>query len=310
MAYPQENLIIGDALADDFFRINSQLRQSTTRLQEQATGQPVDQYNPWSCAIPIYGHSLLGELIRRPEYVRGSLLVDEAYLGALGTALIKMIARDQATQQADDRWSSYPLLGASSAWMPATPVTSGVSDLVAAGRQLLMQSWPAAERLYDDLVEYVVELRASSPARRRGFCTDFARGAIFREIPHGMTAWDMGLDLANGLAHQALHVWKSVDPLLSSSHEDAILSIRRNRVKPAIQFLHEVVALAFTLRFACGCKTNKLLDSQTMRLAESAIAEMRDALRLSLVLLKSNCTLTPLGQALLAEVQAVQGIST
>lgn len=305
MTSVQSRLIIGDALEEDFFRINDMLRDSTVRLHAKEAGQEVTQYNPWACAIPIYGKALIDGLLVQADYQRGHLLADEPYLKELRTSLSGMITHDHATHRADDTLPSYALTGPFKAWLPATQVDDQTASIVAEGRDLLMKAWPSSGAQYEALVEYIVPMRASTSPSRRGFCTDYARGVIFREIPADTTAWEMGFDLANGLGHQSLYVWKSVDPLMSSPYDDGILSYRRRKVKPAILFLHEVVALAFTFRYLRGCQINKLVEGEALADLDKRAKEMSSSLRLSLGLLRSKCRFTPIGQALLSDIDAV-----
>lgn len=296
------NLVIGDELDREFFRINRELRVSTMEKHSRAISKTVDYYNPWACGLSIYGDDLLNDLlVNEPVGFRGEVITDRDYLNIIFKCWGSVQEFDRVKKS--ESAVANCLHGDVIMWLPDINVTETDCNLFYKGRDLLRSAWPGVDHLYDELIDFVISINKSNEIYRRGYCTHAARGVLFREINPKMTDWDVAIDLANGLAHQVLYVWQSVDPLLRSPLDAKIFSYNKNKIKPAIQYFHEVVALGFMYKFSKNTNFESNCLSFSRHGSLRRVDGVADALKISLGILLSSCKFTDIGCKIVDELK-------
>lgn len=295
------NLLIGDTLTEEFYRLHTQLRLSTREMSALRVPGGIDFYTPWACALQRTENEIDPILVREPRCERGGLVTDSALLDAIRDWTANEVITIQEAQ-ANSHGMQDALPGAVESWLPVKTVDERTQALFREGRRLLLTSDISFCRQYFELIDFVIPI--TSPAgKNRGFSSHNARGVIFRSFPPGTTVWDVGIDLAHELGHQTLFVWQSVDPILASDVSAPVYSLIRKAFRPAIQSFHAAVALAYMLKFtraySSDAECRVVAKKRGARYADS----LDESLKLAISALQGQCKFTEIGQELLREME-------
>lgn len=164
--------------------------------------------------------------------------------------------------------------------------------------------------LFDLLVDNIVPIKATSVRRRKkgvGFSSHLARNFIFMSVPEipEFAELELAINIMHEVGHQALLVYQSCDPILSSDPKALIYSGIRRCHRPAILSFHGAVALAYMIQ---GFKTALLWPEYQSDRASEYIRERLKIISIDLVQTLvdlSKCQYTPLGKRLFQELAQV-----
>lgn len=286
-----ENILIGHAVAEQVFMLNAQLRSSTHASAKQAGVQSLSAYSPWTSVAPLTGSIPPSELLQSPNFERGSLVIDAAYLRHV---------RDFISNKASVIIAGLP--NSPDDWLPDGVVSNELAALFREGKRVLVASSPVLSRLYLEFVDFVVPL---ADGRNRGYSTHLARGVIFRSFPPQANAYDVAIDLAHELGHQVLMAWQSVDKILTTDHEQPVFSEIRQVDRPAIQSFHAAVALAYMLFFVKSMQGSAECQDAGLRRGKTYRGTLQASLNMATLSLRKNCKFTPLGLKMMEEMELV-----
>jgi len=160
--------------------------------------------------------------------------------------------------------------------------------------RILQSSDPFLASLFERLIHLVVPMDAGGD--KLYLSSDLARGALFLSLPPG-SAWTLALNLAHELGHQALMILNSADRLISDPRELVYSGVRKTE-RPALQSLHAAVALGYMILFSEGTKANQRQALEILPIHRRDLAD-------TLSDISAKCELTPVGQEIFADLQAL-----
>jgi hypothetical protein len=287
------NILIGQELSEDLFRINAQLRANTVREYNDQSAIHSTFYSPWLCIFPaLNGQKLPQSILCQPTFEKGGLVTDRKFLSDT-REFMKPITELTRNGIYDQKHID---------WIPITDVAPQSIELFAAGRVTLLKASPMFSRMYLELVDYVLPLAGQ---RNRGYSVHLARGIILRAVPDNADKFDIAIDLAHELGHHALMVLQSVDSILESDPAMPIYSQIRRTLRPAIQTFHAAMALAFMHMFVETMSSDLGCKAAGERRGKSYTDTLQNSLRLSIKSLRAECRFTELGNTILNEMQAI-----
>lgn len=161
---------------------------------------------------------------------------------------------------------------------------------------LLRSGHPLLATLFSSLIDVTVPLDAPEGKITMAVSSDLARGAVFISLPSNVSPWTLGMDLAHELAHQALMIINSADPLIESNAKALVYSGVRQTFRPAPQALHAAAALGYMILYC---------TSVPDRRSAEVLAESRQALSETLADIEQKCTFTVVGSAVYDDLKAL-----
>jgi hypothetical protein len=284
-------LLIGTEPSEQLLAANARLRSIIRKKCDAKFSVGGSFYSPWSCIYPMLEH-MPAHILLEPHTARGGLVTDREYLSLARNFMLEhplMANTGLAGLNADD-------------WIPILNVREDQVQLFEAGKRLLTRSSTMMCRLYYELVDFVLPLPGE---RNRGYGSNLARGIILRTLPRDATPYDVAIDLAHELGHQALAVWQSLDPVMTTDPELPVYSEIRRTMRPAIQTFHASVALAFMHYFVASLPDDEEAQQAGLRRGQSYSGTLQSSLALSNASLRKYCEFTPLGEKLLDEMDAL-----
>lgn len=284
------NLIIGNEINDAIFQLCEQLKKSTVDSFNQRTGKSINKYNPWLCfqseTLEIPDNLIFHSYSDDTPLIRDKVLLDTARQFMLGKGSIAL----------------NDLFGKNDLWAPDI---STLHDVYNESINLIKDTHPVLKRLFEGLIEFVIPLGGPT---HRGYSTHFARGAIFRCFPLGCDEYDMAFYITHELGHNALIVWQSVDPIITSDLNEPVFSEIRRTNRPAIQTFHAALVLSYMLLLEKSALNSKGMVAAAKRQGKAVEGTLQSALGLSIISLQKTCTFSEVGYQILSEMIYVHDI--
>jgi HEXXH motif-containing protein len=290
-------MIIGLPSASVIHELSEELGQKTLSLASERLRQNFPRLVPWMCMVCLTDAHVVDTSIFFDQYPKGELLVRPENLYRIANFL-----------ESDGRVIMDSTLAANMGLDPTQffSVIQEIGDEEAAwvecyssARALLMKSDEFFPAIFDDLVQFIVPIKADG---KFDFSTHLARGAIFfsaPEPPHPEIT--MAIDLAHEMGHQAMMLFQSADRLIASPLEQPTWSAIRKTLRPAIQCMQAVSAMAFMIVFMRGTLRTERFDAAQNSYLQEYYNSMVSGMIATLAGLKESCQFTPIGNQLFRE---------
>jgi hypothetical protein len=233
---------------------------------------------------PAVDGPLQDEGLRFAEVPNG-VVFDPAYLGRIERFLTRYSAltRDQ-------------LIGSTTDWRVLLNPQTRPDFLPSFERAAaLCSSSSYLTEVMPEVVDFVVPLEQPRP---RGWTCHYFRGAVFLGFPQAYSVLDLALDYVHEIGHQVLAVFQSVDPLIAGDRFAPVYSEVRRTMRPAIQSLQALSAIAFMTHLANSVGERHYRHPEfpySLRAAhEHAIRHLR-----------SSCSFTEVGAVIMNDFEAM-----
>ena len=290
-------MIIGLASANAIHEISENLNQKTVELTSQRLGHEFSHMVPWMCLVCLTDTKVHDLSIFLTQYRKGDLIVSPEHLKIIGNFL-----KTEGKPLVDS--SLGPLSGLDSSHWFSVIEDLGANeknwtDCYSKARSLVVASDEFFSEIFTDLVHFVVPIEAFG---KFAFSTHLARGAVFfsaPEPPHQELR--MAVDLVHEMGHQAMMLFQSASPLLTSPLDQPLWSAIRKTYRPAIQCLQAASALAYMVVFMRGAMKNANLNAEEKEFLQESYDKVMDGLAKTLDGLVENSKFTPLGNQIIKE---------
>jgi hypothetical protein len=279
-------------------RLEDTLRARTVALTRHT------EYSPWLSLAAAGMASPSREELQALQHKRGQLQTDEGYLARLS----EFFAGTGRPVFDDIYTERVGLLESGDRVELFVDIISEMPEAeVWFSEALEMVRWdPVFSKLYDTVVEAVIPTKVNFEAM--GMSSHYARGVIFLAFsPAPESPFMVALDLAHELAHQALMVYESADPLIREGDTGWTYSAVRGTQRPPDSAFHGAAALSHMLHWVrlarerSGEIPNPVPSPGYLTDAESRFA---DGLAVTIRELRSQCDLTALGDRLLSAMES------
>lgn len=283
-------MIIGLHSASLIRELNAELVEKTRILASERMGVTFESVVPWMCMVCLKDVQVKDPSIFFDHYSRGDLIISHEQLQRIanlmkndGRLIVESVLSPNAGVSPSQRFSIIEdLRDEAPMW----------SNCYSQARALLLDSDEFFPALFYDLVHFVVPIEAGG---KFDFSTHLARGAIFFSAPEPPEPEiGMAIDLAHELGHQALMVFQSADPLLTSPLDQPVWSAIRQTFRPAIQSMQAAAAMGYMILFMKGALKNATLSEPQRRYLEDSLMTTINGMRETVSALGS-CQFTPLG---------------
>jgi hypothetical protein len=300
-------MFIGTSSVDFISELNVDLAQKTLVQASNKLNVSFARFVPWMCLVCLTDDDLTGASILFDEYDRGELLIQREKLNRIAGFL-----RKEGRSIVDDAIGPTAGLTSSDTISVVEDIEVAQPEAIAcyaAARTLLLESDPLLRGLFKTLIHFVVPVRSLS--RKFGYSTHLARGVVFLSFPedeHPEIA--LAIDLAHELGHQALMVFQSADPLLTSSLDEPLWSGIRQAYRPAIQCMQAAAALCYMTILTDG-----LIKRSDFTVSERAYIEKNhhsqvEKMKATILSINEACTFTGVGRRIMEDFERVAGESS
>lgn len=280
------SIIVGNSANVLLSDLSEKLRLNTTRRASELDSTVYRTYQPWLCLRSLRKCNFAEALLQVP-HSSSVPIADESHL----------LAIEQFLEENRDILKDH-LPGNPDAWQIFTDVARTRPKMLIQFAELIEFVFKNSEffaSVYPALVSCLIPMRQRKP---QGLSNVFMRGAIFLSFEEEYSQISLALDLVHEMGHQALFLWQSVDPLMTSSWTEEVYSEIRREPRPAILCFHAAAALAYMWRFA--------LDSGNPDyIHDDFDISLDKVLRKAITSLRNGCDLTPLGSHLLNEFESL-----
>jgi HEXXH motif-containing protein len=309
-------MIIGNDSIHIVTELNHELNRKTLELANHKLRKEFTRMVPWMSLVcltdspvndtSIFSHTYeSGSFLHRPEQLKP---VAEFLRGDGKPIMIAAVAEETGLADAYQLVSSDPAVGSEEVHYIEVPDELGAArqkraDNFYKAKEMVLKSGTFFSAIFPSLVHFAVPLNAPDEFN---FSTHLARGVLFLSPTSPVyPEITMAIALAHEMGHQALMVFQSIEPLLSSPLDQPVWSATRHTLRPAVHALQGAAALAYMVFFVRLLMQSHQFDPAQQVHVQETCSNLTEGLAATLSGLRDHCTFTALGKQIMSDFEQV-----
>ena len=287
------SLIFGELGSSRIVAIANEMRKLyVKRVTERYSIQGI-KYCPWLGLDNFLPKGSIGNLMFE-NYTKPTIELSPAQL----TTLKQLSTFKRTNKLLVDPLEDWTILDGSD-----QKTVSATGNLFKNAHNILVSSSEYFAILFREIIDIVVPLNDYLDFER-GFSNHYTKGAIFLSPRSGYFAEiKLAISMAHEIGHQVLMLYQITDSIILDGQKNIpVYSGVRKTFRPAMQTYHAAIALSFMI-LACDELANYFDVEDKLNFIKSTKKDCTENLLKTIEDLKKKCEFTPIGTAILNEIQ-------